>query len=574
MAKTIRNSDRSTLQLLKMLALAYPKRSLLVLVLLLLAGLTEGLGIAMLFPLLNIAVGGEGATDNFLSRNVEQIFAWSGIEPSIEILLSIFVLIMICKAGIVLLAAKQEGYAAAHVATDLRLSLIRSLMKARWEHFISQPIGRFANALTSEADRASGGYLKACQMIAGVIQVAVYLTLAAFVAWEVVLAGLGVGIVIVGILNGFVVLSRRAGGWQTDLLKSVASRLVDGLQGIKSLKAMGCEDRLEPFLESETMDLNQAQQKQAFAKAGLGAFQEPILFLAVAIGLYVALVWWNSELSTLGVLLFLFWRTVGRIGTVQKYYQTIARSESAYWSIKRAIEHAEIAREISDGIKAPEFNRGIKFNDVSFSYGVKTVLKKTHLTIPANKFTAVIGPSGAGKTTIADLMIGLLRPQSGDVEIDGIRMSEVNLKRWRSMIGYVPQETILFHDTIYTNVTLGDPDMDPEKVEGALRRAGMWDFVSSLPQGLEAVVGERGSKLSGGQRQRIAIARALVRNPKLLILDEATTALDPKTESELCSTLMGLIDQITIFAISHQPAIMEAADLVYQFDGKALSRMN
>ena len=140
------------------------------------------------------------------------------------------------------------------------------------------------------------------------------------------------------------------------------------------------------------------------------------------------------------------------------------------------------------------------------------------------------------------------------------------------MIGYAPQETIMFHDTIFTNVTLGDPALSRADAEEALRAAGSWDFVSSLPGGMDWVVGEQGARLSGGQRQRIAIARALVRRPKLLILDEATTALDPKTEAAVCETLEQLRGKVTIIAISHQPALVNAADEVYRLEHLTLTR--
>jgi ATP-binding cassette subfamily C protein len=163
----------------------------------------------------------------------------------------------------------------------------------------------------------------------------------------------------------------------------------------------------------------------------------------------------------------------------------------------------------------------------------------------------------------------LHRPDDGDVRIDGVPIAELDLQRWRGMIGYVPQELLLYHDTIMVNVTLGEPSFTRQDVEDALRQAGAWDFVSALPEGIDHVVGERGALLSGGQRQRIAMARALVHKPKLLILDEATSALDPHTAAMIVRNVIDLAhaNNLTVLSITHQPTWVAAADKVIRVEG-------
>jgi ATP-binding cassette subfamily C protein len=180
-----------------------------------------------------------------------------------------------------------------------------------------------------------------------------------------------------------------------------------------------------------------------------------------------------------------------------------------------------------------------------------------------------MGPSGAGKTTIADLIIGLLRPQLGQILIDNVPLEQIDLRQWRRMIGYVPQEAFLLHDTVLWNVTLGDPEVNEAAAEAALRAAGAWEFVAELPQQIHSSVAERGMALSGGQRQRIAIARALAHGPRLLILDEVTSSLDPQSEAAICRTLRELRGRLTILAISHQAALVEAADRIYRIQNGA-----
>jgi len=169
-----------------------------------------------------------------------------------------------------------------------------------------------------------------------------------------------------------------------------------------------------------------------------------------------------------------------------------------------------------------------------------------------------------------DLLTGLVEPDAGQVEVDSVPLSQIDLQDWRQRIGYVPQETLLLHDSIHMNISFGDPAIDAARVEAALRAAGAWDFVQRLPDGTASSVGERGSLLSGGQRQRIAIARALVHDPDLLILDEATAALDAETELEVWRTIAQLRGRTTVVAISHQPALASVADRIYRIeDGRA-----
>jgi ATP-binding cassette subfamily C protein len=268
-------------------------------------------------------------------------------------------------------------------------------------------------------------------------------------------------------------------------------------------------------------------------------------------------------LASVMITIYLIGRVVKQMQKAQGEYQKMAICDSAYWSLHSKIQEAEKEREQIFGTQPPSLRHSIRLDQVSFAYGERWILKNVSLTFPSGFFTAIVGPSGAGKTTVADLVTGLLRPQEGQVWIDDLPLTQIDLRNWRRMIGYVPQETILLHDSVFTNVTLGDGQLMPEDVEYALQAAGAWDFVMELPQGMDSIVGERGHKLSGGQRQRIAIARALVHKPKLLILDEATTALDPENEAAICQTLRKLRGEITILAISHQPAVLEAADKAY-----------
>jgi len=239
--------------------------------------------------------------------------------------------------------------------------------------------------------------------------------------------------------------------------------------------------------------------------------------------------------------------------------------------MKRTIAEAQAEEEELSGGARPVLARTLRLDDVCFGYTERRVLDSLSLEIPAGELVTLIGPSGSGKTTVVDLLIGLIRPQGGSITLDGIALDTVDLKLWRRSIGYVPQETLLLHESVAHNVSLGDPELTEADVEEALRAAGAWEFVQALPQGIHSSVGERGGRLSGGQRQRVVIARALVRRPQLLILDEATSALDQESAEAVRQTLSRLRGTLTILTITHETSLVDIADRVYRLeDGRAL----
>jgi ATP-binding cassette subfamily C protein len=542
---------------------------------LLLAAVAEGIGLSALLPLISVALGtqtgaqgGSFVGGSGLERAVTETLAAIGLSPTLGVLLTLMTLAISLKGILILLAKKRIGYTVAQIATDLRLSLLRALMVTKWEYYIRQPVGVLTNAMATEATRTSKAYSCGITMIALLVQAIVYACVALLVSWQATLLALSAGLFLVLILSRLVRKARRAGLRQTELIKSLLTHLTDTLLSIKPLKAMARESRADALLEKKTNRLNKALQKQVLTNETLKAAQEPLLIVFAAIGLYAALIYWHIPLAKVMVLTFLLVRVVKQLNKVQEQYQQMVIFESAYWSLKDTIHRAEMARESALGSEVASLHHGIRLDQVSFAYAEEWILRDASLTFPAGLFTAIVGPSGVGKTTIVDLVMALLRPQQGEILIDDL--PQIDVRSWRKMIGYVPQETLLLHDTVLINVTLGAPDLTEADAEQALRAAGAWEFVRSMPQGIHSPVGERGSMLSGGQRQRIALARALVHKPKLLILDEPTSALDPDTEAAICETLGKLRGTITILAISHQPTIMKEADRAYQLqDGKA-----
>lgn len=540
---------------------------------LLLAGVAEGIGLTTLLPLLTMVIESQSqeglsqspkADEPNISKFAKDVMTDLGIEPSIGAMLIVMAASIILKNVLMLFARRQIGYTVAQFATDLRISLLRALIAARWEYFLRKPIGSLSNAMATETVRASSAFLYGTETVSYFMQILVYSVVAFLMSWQATLVTLATGITVLYILRYLIHQTKLAGANQTRIWKTFMARLTDSLQAVKPLKAMGCERLIGPVLESANHDLNQALRQEVWSGQVLQSLQEPLLTILVALGLYAALLHLGLPLATVLVLLLIMIRVLTQLARIQRQYQRTVSYESAFWSLQKSIREAEKAKELDRGQQMPTFAQGIRLDHVSFSYQRTWVLKDVSLTLPVGSFTAIVGPSGSGKTTLADVVIGLLIPQKGEVWIDDIPLRSIDSRAWRRMIGYVPQETLLLHESILINVTLGDQELSEAQVEEALRAAEAWEFVSTMPHGLYSTVGERGAMLSGGQRQRIAIARALVRRPKLLILDEITSALDPESEKAVCHTLQGLRGHITMLAISHQPTLVNIADQVYR----------
>jgi ATP-binding cassette, subfamily C, bacterial len=540
---------------------AYPGRSAAALLSLLLAGLLDGLGLSTLLSMLSLATGGD-EDPSLPERAALAVTAWLGVTPTAGTLLLLTIVLISAKAGMVLLAQRQVGYTVAHVATDLRLSLIRAVMASRWRYYLSQPVGRLSNAIATEAERASAGYLQGAMMSTYLINSLIYTMVALMISWQASIAALVAGITLLAGLQVLVRIAGRAGRKQTSLLRSLLASMTDQLGAAKALKAMARERHVDSLLSGQTRQLNVALRRQVISKEALTALQEPLLAILVGVGFYVFVVQAGMSLPEVIVILFLLARVVNLLAKAQRAYQNMSITESAYWSLREAIDDAEREREPAQGTLAPSLEREIRFDSVSFSHDQRAVLRKLSLQIPAGELTVITGPSGAGKTTMVDLVVGLLEPDDGRILVDGVPLTDIDRYAWRRQIGYVPQEPLLVNDSVLRNITLGEPGLTEEDARRALEEADAWEFVKDLPEGLNSAVGERGGRLSGGQRQRLAIARALVHRPRLLILDEATSNLDPDSEAAVLETIERLKGRLTMLAVSHDEGLVRAADHV------------
>ncbi|MGD1876774.1 MAG: ABC transporter ATP-binding protein [Kiloniellaceae bacterium] len=541
-------------------------RPWVVLACLLAAGIAEGIGLATLLPLLSLTINDGAAESSAMADYVTAVLAFFGQTPGLGLLLTLVIGGIVVKCLLTIAAMNYVGRAVAGVATGLRAELIMRLLNVRWGYFTHQPLGRIANAVSVDATRAGQGYLMAANFQVNAIQTVIYSAVAALISWQLAIAALALGGTIALSLHFLVRISKKAGRRQVERTSELVIYLSDALSNIKPLKAMAKAGKFANLFDRKIQQLNRALRRQVGSQYALQNLEEMLVAIAVGIGFYVATTHWDVPISQLLVMGLLLHQAVSSVGKMQRQFQKAVLFERPYWAMYELIEETEKAQEENPGTAVPTLERGCRFESVTFSYGDHQVLDGVTLDVPSNCLTVITGTSGSGKTTLTDLLLGLYQPTGGRVLLDGVPLSEIDLQAWRGMVGYVPQELILFHDTVLANVTLGDPRLGIEEATRALKEAGAWDFVSALPEGLDSIVGEKGAKLSGGQRQRIALARALAGRPKLLILDEVPSALDPRTEQDICRNIDALGRDMTILAITHREAWTEIAERTYRLE--------
>jgi ATP-binding cassette subfamily C protein len=325
--------------------------------------------------------------------------------------------------------------------------------------------------------------------------------------------------------------------------------------------------RYEALLGNLTRTLKRLKRTlitREFARVGLLQASDALMAIVMGAGVYVATRTLNTPLPELAVTGMIFYQILASLSRLQKFLVVSAQVEGAYVRVVELIAVAEQQKETARGVGLPETDKPCRFSNVSFSHGQTQILRNVNAVFEPGRLTVLSGPSGGGKTTLIDLLIGLHSPSAGQITIGAQPLETINITAWRKKIGYVPQELSLLHESVRTNISFGDVTIPDSDILAAIEKAGAGDFLRSLPEGLDTNVGEMGGKLSGGQRQRISLARALVGNPAILILDEVTSALDPKTEAEIIRNIVALGRQYTIIAITHRPAWTKVADRLYR----------
>jgi ATP-binding cassette subfamily C protein len=432
----------------------------------------------------------------------------------------------------------------------------------------------FAHALTNEIERISTGTGQFLTFISGIMILVVYIVFALELAGVLTGVIFAVGIAILLILRRRASRSRSSGEEITTTTRDLYYSIMQHLDGMKTIKSFGMqEENMEVFSkQTNHVASNYLNTIRSYADVKLLFDVGTVIVLAIMVLVLIQVI--KLPTASLFLLIYLFVRMIPQFSTIQRAYQYFTNMLPAFKNVMNlegeCLENSETTGSVDTIVdESIELKKEIRFENVTFSYRDEHdfTIKDMNLKIPFGKTTAIAGPSGAGKSTVADLVMGLIQPNEGKVTVDGIHILEKFLGSWRNSIGYVAQETFLFNESIRFNLFLASPDASEEELNEALKLAAAYHFVNKLPEGLDTVIGDRGVRLSGGERQRLALARALLRKPSLLIMDEATSNLDSENEKKILKAIDDLHGEITILMIAHRISTIKNADYIYLVDG-------
>lgn len=534
-------------------------------------GVLEGGGLLVLLPVLELMGAGSPQTAGGLAGKIAGAWQAAGLPLTLPVALLVFVALMAAQVALrhflELLNARLETAFTSH----LREQLYAAMIRADWLFFTRQRGSDITQVLTEELQRVGFGtqQMLGGLGLAGAALVQILLAFALSPALTALALACGLGLALA--LRSFTSKAYDLGRVGQERRTEMAAAISEHLAGLKVAKSHGREVHHLAHFRRVITDIAAHILDATRVHAATRAAYELGAVSALSLFLFCAVRFGGLGMSELLLLVFIFARLLPRLSALQSNWQRVVHMLPSFEAAHRLREQFLAAQEppVPAASQRLALAREIQFENVSFRYaatGGREVLGGVNLRIPARQITAFCGPSGAGKSTVADLLMGLLRPTAGRVLVDGEPLADARLHDWREGVGYVPQETFLFHESIRANLLWARPEATETELLAAVRAAAAEEFMSRLPQGLDTVVGDRGMRLSGGERQRIALARALLRQPTLLVLDEATSALDTANEQLIQQAIERLHGELTIVIIAHRLSTVQNADQIIVLD--------
>lgn len=541
-------------------------------------GLLDGVGILLLIPMISMSgivdLDTSGTPVSFLFEKLESIPANFGLP----LILGIYVLIVIFQNVLHRYMTIQNTVIQQDFFRQMRVKSYDGLIHANWDYFIKRRKSDLINIMTGEINKAGAGTYSFLQFLFSLIFTCIQIGLAFWLSPNITVFVLLFGLSLIYVNRRFFKKSLELGKVNYKLGKSYLAGITEQINGIKDIKSNTLEHSRMDWYRSITKQMRNQQVNYMKLKTKSQLYYQIASAILIAIFIFIAVTFFSAQGGQLMLIILIFSRLWPIVASIQGSLEQIATILPSFQAVKamqaESIAAVEFSKSVNHDAKTIQVEKSIQLRDVSFRYDHTRpiyALEEIDITISSNQMTAFVGKSGAGKSTLIDLLMGLNRPEKGEIFIDGKALEEDQISSLRRSVSYVPQDPFLFNTTIRENLLLVEENACEEKMWEALEFSSAAEFVRKLPKGIDTHIGDQGIKLSGGERQRLVLARAILRKPSILVLDEATSSLDVENERKIQEAIDRLKGKMTIIVIAHRLSTIRNADQVIVLDeGKVI----
>lgn len=560
------NHKRPTLEFALYLWNNYRKSLLFGISCLLIGALVDASAALMVAPIFDLIMNDQGVGSEYsqITKKIFLLFDTLGLPKTSVFALSFFLTLYICRSVITIITNIFAGKIRAALQKNMTLNLYKSVVNANWKFYLTRNQGQFINSITRETQALYLAYDSVNQLFVCFVQISVFTVVAFYISWQITLICL---IVACLCATPLFLLTRLSYRWGHENVQSAGisnSITQESFSLAKVIQAYAKQGSSYQQLEKQqNIQEKLSVRFHVLAKVIQELFY-PIGIISIIIAYYFSRQF-DVPFAKLSIVLYALWKTAPFISNFLSSKSCLGQHLPSFFNILNLEKDALAHPILSGDITFEQLYEQIEFKNVSFSYqsAENKALNDINLNVKKGKMTALVGASGSGKSTLADMLMGFHQAQEGQILVDGCPLSDINLKSYRQKIGYVPQQSVLFNTTIRENLLWSKEDATEEDLRLACQSANALEFVEQLPNGFDTEVGDRGVRLSGGQIQRLAIARAIIRKPDLLILDEATSSLDSDSEQEIQKAINKIAESTTTIVIAHRLSTIKNADFVY-----------
>ena len=556
-------------------------------VLMVIGGFLETFSVSLMLPFMNIVMNPEKTMENQHVRNICRLLGIQSAQSFLVVLAITLGAVFLIKNAFLLMEYNAQYRFVYGNMIDTQKMLLNNLIHKPYEFFLKIETGEIVRIINNDTTQTFFLLTTLLQLFTELIVSGMIIITVVMIA-PIITIFMAIILLLVVLAMNFILkpILRNMGKETQNGSAGMNKWLIQSIQGIKELKVLMKEDyfkdKFSKYGDKYVVSLRQYEVLSVAPRFIIEATSMCAMFAIVALLIYN-----GAALETVvPILTATAMAAIRLLPSVNRIISSLTNISYREPMLDKLIEHLEDISETCDTLskeqlaeKLPkqssiqELQEGIDFSKITYFYpdSHKAVLKEANMKIKKGQSVGIIGPSGSGKTTAVDILLGLLRPEEGIVSVDGISIVE-DKKGFLNQVGYIPQSAFLLDDSIRANVTFGEENARDEDVWSALEAAALSDFVRELPDGIYTKIGERGVRLSGGQKQRIGIARALFRNPSILVFDEATSALDNETEKSIMQSINHLKGKKTMIIIAHRLTTIENCDMIFKVENGKITK--